>query len=56
MILINTAKKHWVNGYQSRANGGFKTFALSLGNYAVCLCWGRLAGYSYQFYFYKLLK
>lgn len=55
MTLINTTKKHWRNGYQSRGAGGFKTFSLSLGNYAAMLCWGRLAGYSYQLYFYKLL-
>lgn len=53
-MLIKTLKKHWVNGYQTRGNGGFKSFALSLGNYAIMLCWGKLCGYKWQVYFYKL--
>jgi hypothetical protein len=56
LMLINTAKKHWVNGYQERGGGKHKTFALSLGNYAVMLSWGQLCGYKWQIYFYKLLS
>lgn len=63
-MLITTEKKHWLNGYQTRAGGKFKTFALSLGNYAVCICWGSCFGYFKNgfgiykrptIYFYKLI-
>jgi len=54
MTLINTTKKYWANGYQERAGGKFKTFALSLGSYAIMLCWGKICGYKWQIYFYKL--
>lgn len=38
--MIKTEKKHWVNGYQTRANGKFKTFSASLKNYAIMIIWG----------------
>jgi hypothetical protein len=54
MILINTSKKHWMNGYQERGGGKHKTFALSLGNYALMLCWGKIYKGKWQVNFYKL--
>lgn len=38
--MIKTEKKHWVNGYQTRGGGKFKTFAAVLKNYAIMITWG----------------
>lgn len=63
MQLIQTEKRHWINGYQTRANGNFKTLALSLGNCAIMLCFGSCFCYFNNqgikkvkptLYFYKL--
>lgn len=55
MTLINTTKKHWVNGYQERAGGKHKTLAISLGNYALMICWGKRCYHGLEIYLYKLI-
>lgn len=40
--MIQTTKKHWVNGYQRR--WAFKSLAMSFGSYAICFYWGHAGG------------
>lgn len=60
MKLLPTERKYWLNGYQVRAGGKFKTLALSFFNLAIMICWGWKytdAGYKRflpNFVFYKL--
>jgi hypothetical protein len=52
-MIIKTTKKHWVNGYQLRM-GWFKTYAVSLGQYALMTTWGGKTGL--KMFIYKLIK
>jgi len=38
--MKKTEKIHWQNGHQIRG-GWHHSVALSIGNYAVLICWGR---------------
>lgn len=57
-----TERKYWINGYQTRAGGKFKTLAISIFNLGIMICWGwkcNPKGYYKRFFpnfvFYKLI-
>jgi len=52
--LQKTEKCHWVNGYQERGGGTFKTINLSIFNIGIMFSWGALLNNKIKVNLFKL--
>ena len=52
--MYKTEKKYWVNGKMCFGGGRYKTYSISLKNYAVMFCWSLTSFRKSGIYFYQL--
>lgn len=53
--MLTTEKKYWINGYMFFGGNRYKTYSISLGNYAVMFCVSSKGFKKSGIYFYHLI-